>query len=110
MTTPKEIGGPGGEGANPEQLFALGYAACFLNALKFVALGEKIRISPESTVTSTIGIGPNGEGGFGLDAALEISLPGIEREKAEELVVKAHKACPYSNAIRGNLDVRLTVA
>jgi len=110
LATPKELGGAGGEGTNPEQLFAAGYSACFLGALKFVGGQEKVRIPAETTVTATIGIGPRAEGGFGITAALQISLPGIERAQAEELVAKAHQVCPYSNATRGNVDVGLTVA
>ena len=110
LTTPKELGGAGGEGNNPEQLFAAGYSACFLGALKFVAAQEKARIPQDASVTATVGIGPRSEGGFGLDVGLRIALPGIEREQAEALVRKAHQVCPYSNATRGNLDVRLDVA
>jgi Ohr subfamily peroxiredoxin len=110
LATPKELGGAGGEGNNPEQLFAAGYSACFLGALKFVAGQEKARIPQDASVTATVGIGPRSEGGFGLDVALRIALPGIERQQAEALVRKAHQVCPYSNATRGNLDVRLDVA
>ncbi|AUX28334.1 MULTISPECIES: organic hydroperoxide resistance protein [Sorangium] len=110
LSTPKELGGAGGEGNNPEQLFAAGYAACFLGALKFVAAQEKARIPAEATVTATVGIGPRSEGGFGLDIGLRISLPGIERSQAEQLVEKAHQVCPYSNATRNNVPVRLEVA
>ncbi len=110
LDTPKELGGAGGEGTNPEQLFAAGYSACFLGALKFVAGQEKVRIPAEATVTATVGIGPRSEGGFGITAALNVSLPGIERAQAEDLVAKAHQVCPYSNATRGNVDVGLTVA
>lgn len=110
LSTPKELGGAGGEGNNPEQLFAAGYAACFLGALKFVAGQEKVRIPAESTVTASVGIGPRSEGGFGLDIGLRISLPGLERAQAEQLVEKAHQVCPYSNATRGNVPVRLEVA
>jgi len=110
LSTPKELGGAGGEGNNPEQLFAAGYSACFLGALKFVAAQEKVQVPAESTVTATVGIGPRSEGGFGLDVALRIALPGIERQQAEALVQKAHQVCPYSNATRSNLDVRLEVA
>lgn len=110
LSTPKELGGAGGEGNNPEQLFAAGYAACFLGALKFVAGQEKVRIPAESTVTASVGIGPRSEGGFGLDIGLRISLPGLERAQAEQLVDKAHQVCPYSNATRGNVPVRLEVA
>ncbi|WP_343315664.1 organic hydroperoxide resistance protein [Brucella sp. BE17] len=111
LDTPKELGGQGGEGTNPEQLFASGYAACFLGALKFVAAKEKVSISPDSTVTATVGIGPREDGGgFGLDVALEIALPGVEKDNAQALVDAAHIVCPYSHATRGNLDVRLSVA
>jgi Ohr subfamily peroxiredoxin len=110
LSTPKELGGAGGEGNNPEQLFAAGYSACFLGALKFVAAQEKVRVPDESTVTATVGIGPRSEGGFGLDVALRVALPGVERSQAEALVHKAHQVCPYSHATRGNLDVRLEVA
>jgi osmotically inducible protein OsmC len=109
LSTPKELGGAGGPGNNPEQLFAAGYAACFLGALKFVAGQEKVRVPQDATVTAKVGIGPRSEGGFGITAALTISLPGIERPVTEALVQKAHQVCPYSNATRGNVDVRLTV-
>ena len=110
LATPKELGGAGGEGNNPEQLFAAGYSACLLGALKFVAAQEKARIPQDASVTATVGIGPRSEGGFGLDVGLRIALPGIERQQAEALVQKAHQVCPYSTATRGNLDVRLEVA
>jgi len=110
LTTPKELGGPGGEGANPEQLFAAGFAACFLSALKAVAANGGPKIPSDATVTSTVGIGPRAAGGFGLDIALEISLPGIPLGDAHALVTKAHEVCPYSNATRTNVDVRLTLA
>ena len=110
LATPKELGGGGGAGNNPEQLFAAGYAACFLGALKFVAGKEKVAIPADASVTSTVGIGPRDDGtGFGLDVALAVSLPGIERTKAEDLVAKAHVVCPYSHATRGNIDVRPSV-
>jgi lipoyl-dependent peroxiredoxin len=110
LTTPKELGGGGGEGNNPEQLFAAGYAACFLGAMKFVASKSGLKVPQDTTVTSTVGIGPRSEGGFGLDIDLAVSLPGVPRNEAEELVEKAHQVCPYSNATRGNVDVRLKVA
>ena len=111
LVTPKELGGPGGEGNNPEQLFASGYSACFLGALKFVAGQQKVKVSDDSTVTADVGIGARDDGtGFGLDVALTISLPGIERSVAEDLVARAHVVCPYSHATRNGLDVRLTVA
>ena len=110
LATPKELGGGGGPGNNPEQLFAAGYSACFLGALKFVAGKAKVAVPAETTVTATVGIGPRDDGtGFGLDVALAVSLPGIDKAKAEDLVQKAHIVCPYSEATRKNLDVRLSV-
>src|ERR1700722_11086298 len=109
LTTPKELGGGGGAGNNPEQLFAADYAACFIGAMKFVASQGGPKVPADASVTSTVGIGPRSEGGFGLDIALEISLPGLDPTAAEDLVAKAHQVCPYSNATRNNVDVRLTV-
>jgi Ohr subfamily peroxiredoxin len=110
LTTPKELGGPGGEGNNPEQLFAAGYSACFLGAIKFVAAQRKVKVAEDSTVTATVGIGPRDNGqGFGLDVALAVSLPGIDRETAQAIVDQAHIVCPYSHATRNSLDVRLSV-
>lgn len=109
LATPKELGGAGGEGNNPEQLFAAGYAACFLGAMKFISSQGGPKVPADTSVTSTVGIGPRSEGGFGLDIELAISLPGLERADAEALVEKAHQVCPYSNATRGNVDVRLNV-
>lgn len=108
LTRPRELGGSGGAGTNPEQLFAAGYSACFLAAMKFVAGRDKIAIPADTSVESTIGIGaiPNG---FGIEAELRVSLPGLPRREAEALVEKAHGVCPYSNATRGNIDVRLIV-
>ncbi|RAI61057.1 organic hydroperoxide resistance protein [Roseicella frigidaeris] len=111
LSTPKALGGAGGPGNNPEQLFAAGYAACFIGAMKFVAAqGGTAKVPNDATVTATVGIGPRSEGGFGLEVALAVSLPGVPREQAEALVERAHQVCPYSNATRDNLDVRLTVA
>ena len=110
LSTPKELGGGGGAGNNPEQLFAAGYAACFIGAMKAVAAGGGPKVPADASVTSTVGIGPRAAGGFGLDIDLEISLPGVPRAEAEALVEKAHQVCPYSNATRGNVDVRLKVA
>ncbi|MBV9833709.1 MAG: organic hydroperoxide resistance protein [Alphaproteobacteria bacterium] len=104
LATPKELGGAGGAGNNPEQLFAAGYAACFIGAMKAVA-GRKV--PTDATVTASVGIGPRSEGGFGLDIDLAVSLPGLPAAEAQELVEKAHQVCPYSNATRGNVDVRL---
>jgi Ohr subfamily peroxiredoxin len=109
LATPKELGGAGGPGNNPEQLFAAGYAACFLGAMKFVAAKSGPKVPADTTVTASVGIGPRSEGGFGLDIGLEISLPGVPRAEAEVLVEKAHQVCPYSNATRNNVPVRLTV-
>ena len=109
LSTPKELGGAGGDGTNPEQLFATGYAACFLGAMKFVASQGGPKVPSDATVTSTVGIGPRAEGGFGLAIALSIALPDVPRAEAEALVAKAHQVCPYSNATRNNIDVKLTV-
>ena len=109
LATPKELGGGGGEATNPEQLFAAGYAACFLSAIKYVAGQSTTKIADESAVTASVGVGPRDDGqGFGLDVALAISLPGLDPSAAKDLVAKAHIVCPYSHATRGNLDVRLT--
>ncbi|HZW12678.1 MAG TPA: organic hydroperoxide resistance protein [Noviherbaspirillum sp.] len=110
LSTPKELGGPGGEGTNPEQLFAAGYSACFLSALKFVAMHAKVALPSDAAVTAEVGIGPNGHGGFGLAADLRVALPGMERAAAQALVNKAHEVCPYSNATRGNIEVQVTLA
>lgn len=109
LSTPRELGGAGGEGNNPEQLFAAGYAACFIGAMKFVAAQGGPKVPADTRVTAIVGIGPRSEGGFGLDIELEISLPGLSRADAEGLVAKAHQVCPYSNATRNNVPVRLTV-
>jgi Ohr subfamily peroxiredoxin len=108
LTRPRELGGAGGAGTNPEQLFAAGYSACFLSAMKFVAGRDKIAIPADTSVESTIGIGAIPDG-FGIEAELRVSLPGLPRREAEVLVEKAHGVCPYSNATRGNIDVRLVV-
>ncbi|MCX2796212.1 organic hydroperoxide resistance protein [Microbulbifer thermotolerans] len=109
LAIPKELGGPGGDATNPEQLFAAGYSACFIGAIKFVAGQEKVKLPDDIRVRAEVGIGPiNGGKGFGLDIDLFISLPGLERESAEKLIQRAHEeVCPYSNATRGNVDVRL---
>lgn len=110
LSVPKELGGPGGEGTNPEQLFAAGYSACFLGAIKFVAGQSKITVPADTTVTATVGIGPRDDGkGFGIDAALAIRLPGIDRKVGQDLIERAHVVCPYSEATRKNLDVKLTL-
>ncbi|MBS0521339.1 MAG: organic hydroperoxide resistance protein [Proteobacteria bacterium] len=109
LATPRELGGAGGAGVNPEQLFATGYAACFLSALKLVAGQAGAKVPADAAVTSTVGIGPRAAGGFGLEVALAVSLPGVERTQAEALVAKTHEVCPYSNATRNNIDVTLSV-
>ena len=109
LATPKELGGAGGPGANPEQLFAAGYSACFIGALKVAGQQLKLSVPADATVSATVGIGPRSEGGFGITADLAISLPGVERADAERLVETAHAICPYSNATRNNLDVGLTL-
>lgn len=110
LTSPKELGGDGATGTNPEQLFAAGYSACFLGALKFVAGKEKVKIPADAKVTATVGIGPRDDGtGFGIEAALAVSIPGVDKETAKSLVDKAHVVCPYSHATKGNIDVTLSV-
>ena len=110
LATPKELGGGGGAGNNPEQLFAAGYAACFLGAMKFVASqGGTAKVPNDTTVKASVGIGPRSEGGFGIDVALDVSLPGVPREQAQELVEKSHQVCPYSNATCNNVTLRLNV-
>jgi len=109
LATPRELGGAGGVGTNPEQLFAAGYSACFLSAIKFVAGKAKVALPADSNITGTVGIGPIATG-FALKVQLEISIPGLPREQAQELVNQAHQVCPYSNATRGNIDVTLVVS
>ncbi len=109
LATPREMGGSGGEGTNPEQLFATGYAACFLSALQLVAGRAKTPLPAEASLEGRVGIGPAGGGGFGLQVELRLDAPGLERAQAEALMRKAHEVCPYSNATRGNVDVTLTV-
>ena len=111
LSTPKELGGAGGSGNNPEQLFAAVYAACFIGAMKAVASQNKDwKIPSEATVTSEVGIGPRDEGGFGLTVALNVSLPGLDQSVAQEIAEAAHQVCPYSNATRGNIDFELSVS
>ncbi len=106
LSTPKELGGGGGPGSNPEQLFAAGYSACFLGALKFVAGQQKVTLPPDLTVKGDVGIGPIPTG-FGIEVDLTIHGPGMDPAQLKELVDKAHIVCPYSNATRNNIDVRL---
>ena len=109
LTTPKEMGGNGAVGTNPEQLFAAGYSACFLGAMKYVAGTQKIVLPATTSITADVGIGQI-PAGFGIQVAMTITIPGMERAAAEKLVQAAHGVCPYSNATRGNIDVTLTVA
>ncbi|HVJ37101.1 MAG TPA: organic hydroperoxide resistance protein [Stenotrophomonas sp.] len=109
LSTPRELGGAGGAGTNPEQLFAAGYSACFIGAMKAVSAREKIKLPAEPTIEGSVGIGQI-PGGFGLAVELKIAVPGMEREQLQALVDAAHQVCPYSNATRGNIDVTLTLA
>ena len=109
LSTPRELGGPGGPGSNPEQLFAAGYSACFLGALKYVAAKQKLALPPSTTITATVGIGPLPTG-FGIQAALHIKAPDVDRDLLQQLVDQAHIVCPYSQATRGNIDVTLSLA
>jgi Ohr subfamily peroxiredoxin len=107
LKPPKEMGGTG-EGVNPEQLFAAGYAACFIGAIKFVGGRDKVAVPADTSIESSVGIGPIPQG-FGIQVELKISIPGVERAVAQSLVEKAHQVCPYSNATRGNIEVTLTL-
>lgn len=110
LSTPKELGGAGGPGTNPEQLFAMGYSACFLGALKFVAGKAHVAIPADATVTGHVGIGARDDGGgFGIEVTLTIHVPGLDLAKVQELVAGAHIVCPYSNATKGNIPVTLNV-
>ena len=110
LALPKEMGGDG-KGNNPEQLFAMGYSACFLGALKFVASKEKVKIPDDAKVSADIGIGARDDGqGFGITAKLTVSVPGLDKAAVEDLVKKAHVVCPYSHATKGNIPVETTVA
>lgn len=108
LATPKELGGAGGDGTNPEQLFAAGYSACFIGALKFVAARENVALPTDTRIEGSVGIGPV-PAGFGIEVELRIALPGLPRGQAQSLVEQAHRVCPYSNATRGNVDVTLTL-
>ncbi|CAG9184703.1 MULTISPECIES: organic hydroperoxide resistance protein [Cupriavidus] len=107
LALPKEMGGKG-DGLNPEQLFAAGYSACFIGAMRHVAAQQKIVLPADTSIEGSVGIGPIPQG-FGIQAELKISVPGFEREAVEKLVEQAHQVCPYSNATRGNIEVTLTV-
>lgn len=110
LATPRELGGAGGEGTNPEQLFAAGYSACFLGALQVAGHQLKAKIPSDATVTAHVGIGPRSDGGFGITTDLVVSLPGLAREQTLKLVETAHQICPYSNATRNNINVGIAVS
>jgi Ohr subfamily peroxiredoxin len=109
LDVPTEMGGTGGPGTNPEQLFAVGYSACFQSSLLRLAAGRRLDLTG-TRVTTRVGIGPAREGGFGLAVALDLDAPGIDRAEAADLMARAHEICPYSRATRGNIDVTLAVA
>lgn len=109
MTSPKELGGSGA-GHNPEELFAVGYAACYLGAMRFAAQSEKLGTVPDdATVDSEVGIGPRSDGGFGLTVKLKVSMPGVDRATAEKIAERGHFICPYSNATQGNISVETEI-
>jgi Ohr subfamily peroxiredoxin len=108
LTTPKGLGGDGAPGTNPEQLFAAGYSACFLGAMKAVARAQKVTLPAETSINADVGIGPIPKG-FGIQVALHVNVPGMDKAEAQKLVEAAHQVCPYSNATRGNIEVALNV-
>ncbi|MBO6868016.1 MAG: organic hydroperoxide resistance protein [Thalassococcus sp.] len=109
MTSPKELGGSGA-GHNPEELFAMGYAACYLGAMRFAAQNEKLGTVPEdATVDAHVGIGPRSDGGFGLKVKLVVEMPGVDKDVAEKIAERGHFICPYSNATQGNIEVETEV-
>ena len=108
LSTPKELGGAGGPGTNPEQLFAAGYSACFIGAMKFVAGQQKVALPADTSINADVGIGPIPQG-FGIQVALHVKIPGMDKAAAQKLVEAAHQVCPYSNATRGNIEVALDV-
>ena len=112
LATPKELGGAGGPGTNPEQLFAAGYSACFIGAMKAVSARQKVALPAEVSIKSSVSIGPmtGKPGAFGIAVTMDISVPGMDRAALEQLVATAHEVCPYSNATRGNIDVTLNIA
>lgn len=110
LSTPKELGGAGGNGTNPEQLFAAGYSACFIGAMKHVAGAQKLKLPKDLSITAVVGIGENTEGpGFMISADMTVNLPGMDNDTATKLVEDSHQVCPYSNATRGNIEVNFTV-
>lgn len=105
LTTPEALGGTGGDGVNPEQLFAAGYAACFLGAMRAYAKGKELTVPEDTEVTATVGIGPRDDNGFGIAVEIEIKLPGVADDLADDLIAGGHHVCPYSDATRGSLNV-----
>ncbi len=111
LTPPKELGGPGGDGTNPEQLFACGYSACFLGAMQFVGGQTGVKVPADTQVTATVSLGKRDDGeGFTIAVDLQVDLPGLDRAEAEQLLEKAHVVCPYSYATKGNIEVSTTLA
>ena len=108
LTVPKGLGGNGAAGTNPEQLFAAGYSACFIGAMQHVARMQKVALPADTSITADVGIGPIPQG-FGIQVAMTITVPGVERSVAQQIVETAHQICPYSNATRGNIEVALDV-
>ncbi len=110
LIVPKELGGPGGDGLNPETLFALGYAACFMGAMRHYAASQKVMVPGDATVNVSVGIGPPSDPGFSLDVQIAVSLPGLDPAVAKDLIEGSHKVCPYSHATGGTLDITPTLA
>ena len=110
LVVPKELGGPGGDGLNPEKLFALGYAACFMGAMRHYAASKKVKVPDDAAVSVAVGIGPREDTGFGLDVQITVSLPGLERDVAQDLIAGGHEVCPYSHATGGTLSITPTLA
>ncbi len=109
LSLPTEMGGDN-KGTNPEQLFAVGYSACYLGAVKFVAGKEKVTIAPDASVSAHVGVGPREDGGgFGLEISLDVNLPGVDKAKAKDIADKAHVVCPYSHATKGNIKVTTNI-
>lgn len=110
MTSPKELGGSG-EGHNPEELLAMAYAACYLGAMRFVARSEKLgEVPADARVNAHVGMGPRSEGGFGLSVRLVVSMPGVDRATAEKIAERGHFICPFSHALKGNIEVTTEIA
>lgn len=109
LSLPKEMGGDN-KGTNPEQLFAVGYSACYLGAIRFVAGQEKVTITPDANIAAHVGVGPREDGGgFGIEVTLDVNLPGLDKAKAQEIADKAHVVCPYSHATKGNIKVTTNI-